>query len=395
MTKKGVKKPGKKIAKQKSRKKRSLKTINYPSVALVFFILLFSLFIAANLGNSRIRMIDLFQQVVAARRTDDGYNSMAGCASKTSRPCFDKLTGNDVNLLGKNGQNVFTSCISNAAPNKVGEFIHKSAVCGQEKVMYCHDGRSSNYIRKFTGECSTNEPPSPQPTLEPSPSTPPVSDVPFRIVYPNGGEQLPFGNEVTVRWEGGDTTNEWPIYLSIIDWDRYVAIREMVIATPNDGQEQWIVDLPPGNYFVFYGQGCRFSTCVNLSQWDYSDAKFSVVSGQPIEKVQSSYPLNQSLVVLSPSGGETWLTGATQYIKWSGLKTDSKVKLYLIDDAEWSTYTVITPDTNNDGFETWTIPEYIPPKKYKMYIGCNNCGTAPSGFTGGFYNYSFYPFTIQ
>lgn len=359
------------------------------------------LFVVASLlalvifsGSFRNNVFTFLIQVLAARPGGSGgYNSTAGCAGKTARPCYDKLTSSDVNLLAKNGENTFNSCISNAAPNKVGEFIHKTTVCGQEKVAYCHDGKSSNFIRKFSGECATEPPPPPPPSPEPTPTTGSVSQNPFRITYPNGGEQLPYGSHQVVRWEGGDTTSEWPVYLSIIDWDRYVAIREMVINTPNDGQEDWIVDLPLGNYYVYYGQGCRFSTCASASQWDYSNAKFSVVAGSPVEKVNSSYPLNQSLVVLNPSGNEIWSVGATQTVKWSGGSATSIIDILLVDNNQ--SYAYIGRDLVNDGSEQWIVPAYIPPGQYKIYVSCNNCGAAPAGSTGGFYNYSFYPFTIK
>lgn len=336
----------------------------------------------------------ILREVFAAKPGAGGsYDTTAGCAGNTTRPCYDKLTSSGVNILGKNGENTFTSCVNNAASNKVGEIIHKTSVCGQEKVIYCHDGKSNNFIRKFNGECSIEPTPPPQPTPEPTPTPGPISDKPFRITYPNGGEQLPYGSHQIVRWEGGDVTNEWPVYLSIADRDRNVAIREMVIGTPNDGQEDWIVDLPLGNYFVYYGQGCRFATCISASQWDQSDAKFSVVAGLPVEKVNSDYPLNQSLVVLSPSGGEMWSVGSVQTIKWSGASSTATINLSLVDDKQ--SYVSIVRDSINDGSEQWIVPAFIPPGQYKIYASCSNCGTAPSGFTGGFYNYSFYPFTVK
>jgi ABC-type xylose transport system substrate-binding protein len=167
----------------------------------------------------------------------------------------------------------------------------------------------------------------------------------------------------------------------------------MVIGTANDGQEDWIVDLPLGNYYVYYGQGCRFATCAYASQWDQSDNKFSVVAGAPVEKINSSYPLNQSLVVLSPSGGETWSVGSSQTVKWSGGNATSIINILLVDDKQ--SYAYVASNSVNDGTEQWIIPSFIPSGQYKIYVACNNCGTAPAGFTGGFYNYSFYPFTIK
>lgn len=336
-------------------------------------------------------------QVFGAKPGGGGsYDLSGGCAGKTTRPCYDKLTTSGVNILGKNGENAYTSCVNNAAPNKVGEIIHKTSVCGQEKVSYCHDGKSNNFIRKFGGDCVTEPPPPPPPSPEPTstPAPTPVSDIPFRITYPDNGVQLPYGSQQIVRWEGGDTVNEWPVYLSIQDRNRSLTLREMVIGTPNDGQENWIVDLPLGDYYGYYGQGCRNATCASPSQWDYTE-KFSVVAGDPVEKVSSSYPLNQSLVVLSPSGGETWDAGSAQKIKWSGGTNDWKINISLIDYNAHTTYTTLFSNLSNSGFQDWTVPGFVPSGQYTMYVSCSNCGAAPAGFTGGFYTYSFYPFTIK
>lgn len=353
-----------------------------------FVIVVAVLIINADLRNG------VFSLITQAARpgSGGGYDVNGGCSGKTTRPCYDKLASGSVNLLGKNGANTFSACSSNAAPNKVGEVIHKTSVCGQEIVQYCHDGKSNNFIRKFNGNCSSEPPPPPPPTPELTPTPGPVSDNPFRITYPNGGEQFPYGSYQVVRWEGGDTTNVWPIYLSIVDRDRNVAIREMVLNTSNDGAEEWIVDLPLGNYYVYYGQGCRNSTCESASQWDQSDNKFSVVAGAPVEKINSSYPLNQSFVVLSPSGGEDFPVGSTQTIKWSGKNASTTLNISVSDGN--STVSIVR-DTVNDGVHNWLVPEFIPPGQYKVSLQCSNCVAPPAGFTGGNWNYSFYPFTIR
>ena len=311
------------------------------------------------------------------------------CESISARLCFDKKTANKVEVLKKNASNPFDSCLVNAAPNDHGTFILKTKYCTQEKVSYCYDGTSNTYLRKFTGECETTPPPSPTPTPTPTATpTPTPSALKFRILSPNGGEQLPFGSYQVIRWEGGDTANQWPIYLSIIDKARNVVIREIAQGLPNSGSTEWIVDLPLGNYYIMYGQGCRGATCTSPSEWDQGDSSFTVVAGSSFGKVSSSYPANQSLVVLSPSGGETFSVGSAQNIKWSGGSGDSKISVSLIDVATWTTYSTLFTDLANDGEEAWTVPGFVPPGSYKMYVSCSNCGSF------GNYNYSFYPFTI-
>lgn len=382
------------VKRRSSRKNRRYTRSPHIRNWTIFLLSTFVLFLGLLAFNEdlRNRAASILTQA-AKPGSGGGYDLNAGCAGKTTRPCYDKLASGSVNILGKNGVNTFTACVSNAAPNKVGEIIHKTSVCGQEIVTYCHDGKSNNFIRKFNGDCSTEPPPSPPPTPEPTPTPGPVSDSPFRITYPNGGEQLPFGSYQVVRWEGGDQISDWPVFLSIVDRDRNAAIREMIIDTPNDGGEEWIVDLPIGNYYVYYGQGCRYATCASPSQWDQSDTKFSVIPGAAVEKVNSGFPLNHSLVVLSPSGNEIWDRGSTQSIKWSGKNSTSRINISLVTDTQ--SYISIARDTENDGVEQWIVPDFVPPGFYKMYVSCANCEAAPSGFTGGNYTYSFYPFTIR
>lgn len=327
-------------------------------------------------------------------------SSTTSCEGSTQRPCYDKKSGNKVSLLAK-GENAFTACISNSAPNNYGDFYQKTSVCDQEKVTYCHDGASANFLRKFTGDCKTTPPPPSPPTPSPSPTVTPTpigtpSATLFRIVAPNGGESLPFGSEQILKWEGGDTTNTWPVYLSLIDATRNMAIREFVINTPNDGGEPWIVDLPLGTYYKIYGQGCRDGGCTSATEWDQADNVFSVVAGSvPVGKVNSTYETNKSLVALSPTDGEVLLNGSTKDLKWSGGTNDWNINVSLIDNAAWTTYTSLYGNITNDGVETWTIPSYIPPGAYLLYVSCANCPAAPAGYTGGYYTYSFRPFTIK
>lgn len=352
---------------------------------IVFALIGYSLFTNPDIRNK----LDGISPVSAGPSTN--------CDSSTKRPCYDKKTAGRTQLLGKNAENTFNACVSNSAPNNVGDFYQKTAICDQEKVTYCHDGKSANYLRKFTGDCKTTPPPSPPPTPLPSPTpTASPSASPFKIVSPNGGEAWPFGSEQVIKWTGGDTINNWPIYLSLIDAERNMAIREFVINTANDEGEAWIVDLPLGTYYRIYGQGCRDGGCTSTTQWDQSDSTFNVVAGSiPIGKITSSYPTNQSLVSLVPGGGETWVVNSSQSIKWSGGSDEWNINIALIDNSNNTTYTTVFNSTANDGVETWVVPSYIPPGSYTTYISCTNCPPAPAGYTGGYYTYGFRPFNIS
>lgn len=402
------------------------KKTSYKSHIIIVIVLLFIILAATKLVTGSFNVLDGIKRVFGAR-TVAGYNLESGCAKTSVRPCYDKLTKTSTSILGKNAANVFTACTSNSAPNNTGEFIQKTSVCGQEKVTYCHDGKSDNFIRKFSGTCETDPPPPPQPspqptlvptsepTLEPTPlptevPTPLPSNVPtlvpstvpsptplavrFRLLYPNGGEQLPYGSTQIVRWEGGDTQNYWPMEFGLTWTDYAGVLRYHTFTEVNDGQAEWIVDLPLGTTYQLYAGGCLRTTCISPYALDSSDGTFSVVAGAPIEKIYTSNLLNRGVVVLSPSGGENWPVGSSQTIKWTGGEDQWDMRVLLMTPGS-SGYTVIEKLTQNDGTVSWIVPAYVPPGSYTVLVGCTPASCNDSTVEGSSYGYSFKPFTIQ
>jgi hypothetical protein len=68
---------------------------------------------------------------------------------------------------------------------------------------------------------------------------------------------------------------------------------------------------------------------------------------------------------VSPSGGEKWLIGSVQEIKWDdNLEGDVEILLY----KEGLLYTSIASATASDGFYTWTVPEIEQGPDYKIKI---------------------------
>lgn len=241
--------------------------------------------------------------------------------------------------------------------------------------------------------------PTPSPTPTPTPTPPPSlntntcqqsasTPVPvrnFKILSPNGGENWSFGSNHPITWQGGDPS--WPICISLINSSRTQVLRYLASGVANDGTENWIVDVPPGEY-IMYADACR--GCANMD-WDYSDAKFTVNEGSFYGKVSSAYSTNQSLVLLTPkSSDEIWSAGQTYDILWSGGESNWTISMYLIDRTTNTTAIILFTGLANDGKASWTMPSSVAPGLYSFYIACGNC---PEG-TFGNYAYSFHNFTV-
>ncbi|MFC1626828.1 hypothetical protein ACFL1P_01340 [Patescibacteria group bacterium] len=366
----------------KKKRKRILPTNQYtisgPSLIITFIVIFLLGFLFIKFGKGDLHTFILSWSSVGAKGRN-GHD--IGCDEVSTRPCFDKMTGKKVQLMGKNAEKAFSACMKNSAPNKSGEVVHETTVCEKEISLYCYEGVSSVYMRKFEGECDI---PPPEPTAIPTPDPTTVPPPPLNIITPDGTEQWPYGSTQQITWEGGIASHDWPIYISIISPDRTRTLRELIVTTDNDGIEPWVVDLPIGKYVLFV-QGCR--GCESGTQWDYSTTSFDVIEGSPVQKVHSLYPANMGLVVLSPGGSETWKKDSSQTIRWSGGESDWKLSLYVYGN---NSYTTVANGLENDGMHEWVVPVYIPPGSYTLYAGCENCSQ-----TSGNYAYSFYPFIIE
>lgn len=309
-----------------------------------------------------------------------------GCTLTQIRPCYDKNKNGKITVEPKGADKAYKACDNNAAPNEQGTGTTTTSKCSQEKYDFCYEGKSHIYMRKFDGTCITPTPtPEPPPTGTTTPTTTPPIAKPFRVLLPNGGESLPFGSSYPIRWEGGDPT--WPVNIAIISGDGRYVRAGLAWDLANDGYEDWTVDLPVGDY-IMYAEGNRGHSLPDAG-WDYSDAPFHVVAGAPLGKINSNYLTDVPIVVLSPSGGESWAPGSTHTILWTGGHGSSTIDVDLINYAANAVDKVLASGTNNDGEFTWTVPADQLSGQYTMYVACTNCAEQ-----NGTYGYSFNPFTI-
>jgi len=89
----------------------------------------------------------------------------------------------------------------------------------------------------------------------------------------------------------------------------------------------------------------------------------------PVSRSYTSIAANQSgqnyaatviptIQVTSPNGGESWIWGSANYIRWTTAGTVASVKLeYSTNNG--TNWTILPAPTNNTGNYLWTLPETI------------------------------------
>ncbi len=161
----------------------------------------------------------------------------------------------------------------------------------------------------------------------------------FRIISPNGGEQLTVGSRFTITWESWGIREDVKIIYSTDNQTTWTVISD---ATENDGKYDWIVPDTPSDDCTVY-----ISKTSGGEPDDSNDQSFSI-----IQQSQSV------LRVLSPNGGESWDAGSLQEIKWACTGDINNVSIeYSKDNAV--TWKTVTQSTSNNGSFEWTVPETV------------------------------------
>ena len=170
----------------------------------------------------------------------------------------------------------------------------------------------------------------------------------FKVVSPNGGENLIRGTTQTIRW---NSTESPGTYVKIELLKPGKPNQLIVSATLNDGLHPWFIpsaQAPGSDYKV------KITSTINVSNSDISDGNFTI----PVP----------SFTVVSPNGGENWKRGTTQTIKWTSTENPlSYVKIELLKAGVFNR--LILASTINDGSHPWLIPAtQLPGSDYKIRI---------------------------
>jgi len=155
------------------------------------------------------------------------------------------------------------------------------------------------------------------------------------VTYPNGGETWQTGTTQTVTWTSQGSVGNVNIDLSTDGGSTWT---NLVSNTANDGSQTVTVPNTPSST-------CRIRVQEpDGSPSDTSNNNFTI-----------SAPVQPTITVISPNGGETWQTGTTQTVLWSSQGTVGNVNIDLSTDGG-TNWTNLVSNTPNDGSQTITVP---------------------------------------
>ena len=155
----------------------------------------------------------------------------------------------------------------------------------------------------------------------------------LRVGYPNGGEILPTGGEVTITWESAAFVGPVSIelatqYAAAPQWQTLAAI------TSNDGSE--LVTLP-----AVYDDSCR----VRIRE---------VADGDPLDESDADFEIGDAILVTAPAEGDELVVGASFVIRWSsGGVIDVDIDLSRDGGATYEAIATGVPAA--DGSFAWTV----------------------------------------
>ncbi|MGD2086785.1 MAG: Ig-like domain-containing protein [Candidatus Aminicenantes bacterium] len=158
------------------------------------------------------------------------------------------------------------------------------------------------------------------------------------VTSPNGGENWNVDSSQAITWTSHGTVGNVMIEYSVNNGGSWNTI---VQSTENDGSYNWNVPATPAdNCLVRVSE-----TDEDGGPSDISDAVFSIVS-----------PVSGSITIRSPNGGESWLAGSTQQIKWNSTGDINYVNIKYSKD-NGTTWKMIAKKAVNNHSYNWIVPE--------------------------------------
>lgn len=154
------------------------------------------------------------------------------------------------------------------------------------------------------------------------------------VISPNGGEQWFTETTQTITWrsEGVDPSARVQIELTRDGGARW---ETLLAGVPNTGKATWQVSGDASS-----NARVRITVVGDLRVTDQSDGPFSIT--------------RPSITVGAPSGGEEWLLGSTQTLRWASEGVTGNVNIELSRDGG-STWKPLFMNTANDGTQPWPV----------------------------------------
>ncbi len=166
--------------------------------------------------------------------------------------------------------------------------------------------------------------------------------VELRVTSPNGGESWYAGSVQTITWTATVYSGTVKIELSL---DGGLTYSTVTASTTNNGSYIW-------NLTTSTSTACRIriSDTADGDPVDISNADFTIAPPPP------------TLQLTKPNGGESWLIGTQQEIRWTGPGAVDipLIRIYYsVDDGV--SWTLITSSASNSGLFLWTVPNQPTP----------------------------------
>jgi ethanolamine utilization protein EutP (predicted NTPase) len=171
------------------------------------------------------------------------------------------------------------------------------------------------------------------------------------ITSPNGGEVWQAGTTRNIAWT--DSINE-NVMIELFKGGMFHSTIET--STSSDGSRNW--NIP---FTLEYGSDytIKITSVNNPELFDFSDANFTIVGNE--------------VTVTSPNGGENYLIGTTQIIRWTNnFSSNVEIQLFKGDIFHSS----ITTSTPSDGEYPWNIwNSLVQGSDYKIRVSNKDYGT--------------------
>ncbi|MDR3667776.1 MAG: hypothetical protein P4L35_13105, partial [Ignavibacteriaceae bacterium] len=156
------------------------------------------------------------------------------------------------------------------------------------------------------------------------------------VTSPTAGAVYSAGSPVHIQWTSVGIQNvkiEFTTNNGLLQTDWYT----LVSSTPSNGDYVTTFSIPSDQYRV------RVSEALTGSPIAYSDGVFTI-STQAV----------RTIGMIAPNGGEQWIVGTTNEIRWTSTNIDSVKLEYTIDGgADWNTIAAKVP---SNGLYNWVVP---------------------------------------
>jgi hypothetical protein len=213
------------------------------------------------------------------------------------------------------------------------------------------------------------------------------------VVSPNGGEKWEIGSVQKISWQTQNIfspNDKISIYIAPAeDLSKNINLAQEI---PNTGYYNYTVDDPAkfsyrsplfktgGQFKIFVCAKAVDSNDLCSYAIDYSDAPFSIVAATT----------TPSITVLSPNGGEKWVLGSKQYIKFQSNNVGKSVCLHLYRNNVYLQNIGCTVNATDSGVTyEWLVPSNLAiGDGYKIFANTIDANGKE------IYDYSDAPFSI-